>query len=267
MTDRAPAALDERPHAPGDSDWFEVWSFDLVDEGAGIGFHLALEFGGGRAVVRAAVVGEGRPLVSLVADDLPRPRVGLEVRGPGIWASAECETPLDHWSLGLEAFAVTLDDPWDALGAARGDRTPLGADLEWEATTPPVGLPGPGDGYEIPSLAHGEVLVGAERLEVDGVGTWTHRWGPATAVRWSRHRAAGGASRPASLGGRALRVAELRDRTVALAVDGAAIDLELVAVAPAPTARGPVARALVRPVGSPAAWGWLLVGGESVASS
>jgi hypothetical protein len=267
VTERVPTSLDERRHEPGGPGWFEVWSFDLVDAGAGIGFHLALELGGGRAVVRAAVVGEHRALVSLVADDLPPPRVGLEVRGPGIWASAECETPFDHWSLGLEAFAVTLDDPWDALGSARGERTPLGADLEWEATTSPVGLAGPGDGYEIPSIAHGEVLVGAERLAVDGVGAWTHRWGPTPVASWSRHRAAGVASRQALVGDRPVRIPDLLDRSVALAVDGSALDLEVVAVAPAPTARGPVVRALVRRAGSPGTWGWLLLGGESVTST
>lgn len=264
-----PTPLDERPHEPGRPGWWEVWSFDLVDAGAGIGFHLALELGGGRAVVRAAVVREDRALVSLVADDLPPPRVGLEIRGPGVWASAECETPLDHWSLGLEAFAVTLDDPWDALGAARGDRTPLGADLEWEAHSSPVVLPSDeqSTGYEVPAHVHGDVLLGPERLVVDAVGTWAHRWGAASATSWSRHRAAGGPSRPALVGDRPVGIPDLVGRTVAVAVDGSALELDLVAVAPAPTARGPVVRALVRRVGPPGGWGWLLVGGESVASS
>ena len=34
-----------------------------------------------------------------------------------------------------------------------------------------------GGGYEQRCTVHGEVLVGAERLEVDGVGWRTHRWG------------------------------------------------------------------------------------------
>jgi hypothetical protein len=277
VTVRSPAASDERPHPPVGSGWWEVWSFDLVDAAAGLGFHLDLEIvrdaesGVDRSAVRAALVGDGRPLVSLVADDLPRPRVGLEVRGPGIWAAAECETPLDHWSLGLEAFAVALDDPWDALGAARGDRTPLGADLEWEAGSPPVGLPGPGGGYEVPSTVHGEVLVGSERLVLDGVGVWAHRWGPVPTSAWGRHRAAGSVSRPARCGDRPVRIADLRggapDGRVVVTVDGSPLDLDLVAVAPAPTTRGPAVRALVREVGVPDSWGWLLAGGDSVASS
>jgi hypothetical protein len=277
VTERAFAPSDERAHPPSGPHAWEVWSFDLIDPVGRVGFHLSLELcsaaapGGGRAAVRAAVVGEERALVSLVADDLPRPRIGLEVRGPGIWTSAECETPLDHWSLGLEAFAVTLDDPWDALGRALGDRTPLGVDLEWEASSSPVGLPRPGDGYEVPSRVHGEVLVGPERLVLDGVGSWAHWWGSAPAGPWSRHRVAGLPSRRARAGDRPMGVQDLVDvppgGVVGVIVDDFPRDLGLVAVAPAPTGRGPVVRALVRGEGAPDAWGWLLIGGDSVASS
>lgn len=267
MTGRSPAARDERPHPLEGRGAWEVWSFDLIDAGRALGFHLALELADGRAVVRGALLGEGRPLVSLVVEDLPAPRVGLEVRGPGIWAAPECETPLEHWSMGLEAFALTLDDPWDALGVARGDRTPVGADLEWEAAAAPVPLTGAGAGYEVPALAHGELLVGAERLLVDGAGTWAHRWGGASGVGWSRYRAAGLASRPASTQGRPIRVADLRGGLPDVTVEGRTLGGPVVGVAPAPTARGPVVRALLRPDGPAGSWGWLLVGDDSLASS
>ena len=39
------------------------------------------------------------------------PRQGLEVRADGLWGELMCETPLEHWSYGLEAFGVALDDP------------------------------------------------------------------------------------------------------------------------------------------------------------
>ena len=42
--------------------------------------------------------------------EVPLPRQGLEVRAEGLWCELWCETPLEHWTYGLEAFAVQLDD-------------------------------------------------------------------------------------------------------------------------------------------------------------
>jgi hypothetical protein len=115
------------------------------------------------------------------------------------------------------------------------------------------------------------VLVGPERLVLDGVGTWAHRWGSTSAGPWSRYRVAGRSSRGASVGDRPVRTEDLvgvaPGGAVGATVDGSLVDLGLVAVAPAPTARGPVVRALAREVGGSDVWGWLLVGGESVTSS
>src|SRR5207237_456868 len=81
----------------------------------------------------------------------------------GLWAQPICETPHEHWTLGLEAFGVALDDPAVAYHGERGDRVALGLDLEWEAVAPAqasTGLPR----YEQPCAVHGDVLVGDERL-------------------------------------------------------------------------------------------------------
>ncbi|MGH9154751.1 MAG: hypothetical protein ACRD1K_02600 [Acidimicrobiales bacterium] len=135
----------------------------------------------GRAWCWAVLVGTHRPYL-LVRDldlDLPRRPGSRQLRGPGLWADANCETPHAHWSVGLEAFGVALDDPDEALGGERGERTGLGIDLEWEAEGPPVGTAGD---YAAACEVHGEVLVGAgravETLAVDGAGVWRHRWGP-----------------------------------------------------------------------------------------
>jgi len=56
----------------------------------------------------------------------------LVVRGDGLWAELVEETSGEHWTAGLEAFGVRLDDPLDAERGERGERLPLGFDLEWE---------------------------------------------------------------------------------------------------------------------------------------
>ena len=79
----------------------------------------------------------GRIVVADEAVPLPRPTAGLEIRADGLWASLLCETAFEHWSLGLEAFGLRLDD--DAVGDDPpawadlvGERLPVGFDLEWE---------------------------------------------------------------------------------------------------------------------------------------
>lgn len=178
MDDRGADAGWERRHPGGD----ECWSFDFRSgDGALAGFVALTLWGDPRpAWYWAALVGAGRPY--LLVRDLglapPRSAASREVRGDGLWADVNCETPHDHWSVGLEAFGVALDDPDDALGDERGHRTGLGLDLEWEAAGPVVG--GPGD-YAQACRVHGEVLVGAgsrvEASEVDGLGWRRHAWG------------------------------------------------------------------------------------------
>ena len=73
------------------------------------------------------------------------PPVGLDLRGSGLWLSLVDEGD-GRWTIGLEAFALAVDDPDDD----RGDLVPLGLDVEWE------------DG-----VVHGEVLVGDERRQIE----------------------------------------------------------------------------------------------------
>jgi hypothetical protein len=99
----------------------------------------------------------GHAGVIVVRDhDVPLPRVGLEVRAEGLWAELWCETPGEHWTFGLEAFGIRLDDAEEALrpGGEIGERVAVGLDLEWEA----------------PDVVHGDVLVGRERFPIDGRG-------------------------------------------------------------------------------------------------
>ena len=190
---------DERRHPPGpEAGWSEGWYFDFVTADGSLGGFagLALYPQSKTAWYWAALVGVGRRLVMVRDQDIAPPRgESLEIRGGGLWSMLNCETPLDHWSIGLEAFAIALDDPAQAFADERGDRVGLGFDLEWEGVAPPrpvlladgrfaaVGgaiAPPPARNwghYEQSCQVHGEVLVGEEQLTIAGVGQRYHRWG------------------------------------------------------------------------------------------
>jgi hypothetical protein len=93
-----------------------------------------------------------------------------------LWAACNCETPIEHWSLGLEAFAVALDDPGDAYRGERGDLVAFGIDLEWESIGPAFRYPGV-TRYEVSCDVSGEILVGDERIPFGGPGQRDHSWG------------------------------------------------------------------------------------------
>ena len=92
---------------------------------------------GGWAWYHAFLTGPTRQLVAVIDAEVPMPASGLEIRTTGLWATHICETPLDHWTIGLEAFGLGVDDPLEIYGRQFGDRVPLGFDLEWEARTSP----------------------------------------------------------------------------------------------------------------------------------
>lgn len=177
----APDPSWERRH-PGDREW---WSFDFCASDARLAGFLGLTLHPRprpAAWYWAALVGDGRPYL-LVRDleiEAPRRAGSREVRADGLWADVNCETPFEHWSVGLEAFGVAMEDPDEALGAERGDRTGLGLDLEWEAVAAVVGSEGD---YDQPCEVHGEILVGAgsvvETMAFEGHGWRRHGWAPA----------------------------------------------------------------------------------------
>lgn len=175
------AVVDERRHSSGPEPlWGESWYFDFFDEEGSVGgwVRIGLYPNLGVAWYHAFVVGPGRPIVAVSDLEAPLPSAaGLELRTHGLWADHVCETPLDHWTVGNEAFGLGVDDP-NALYAPVpvGDRVPVGLDLEWET----AGIPyhyGATTRYEIPCTVHGEVLVGDERLAIDGHGQRDHSWG------------------------------------------------------------------------------------------
>jgi len=112
-------------------------------------------------ILAGPALGEGTVVVRDRA--LPRPAPGSSaIRGEGLWLEAVCETPGEHWSFGLEAFGLRVECAPEVVGTLsddelRGERIPVGADLEWEA-----------DGQ-----VHGEVMVGTRRVDVAGTGELT----------------------------------------------------------------------------------------------
>lgn len=167
MAPRRPAVLRDRAGAPRTLDGVEWTGLDFADErGATAGFvRLAVPApgDGGPAWFWAYVIVPGVGLVVVRDHDVPPPRRGaeeggLEIRADGLWAELTCEVADEHWTFGLEAFGVVLDDPLgapvDAFGGEIGERVAVGYDLEWET----------------PRLVHGEVLVGRARFAVDGGG-------------------------------------------------------------------------------------------------
>lgn len=181
---RHPPPVWERRH-PGRP---ESWSFDFLAPDGDLGGFVGLTIWSTPRLAWywAALVGRRRPYL-LVRDlevEPPRSPTSREIRAEGLWADINCETPHEHWSLGLEAFGVGLEDPDEALAGERGDRTGLGLDLEWEAGSGIVGAEGR---YGQACTVHGEILVGGsggpvESIAFDGRGWRRHAWGPA--VDW-----------------------------------------------------------------------------------
>lgn len=174
------AASDERRHdaAPG----LEGWTFELAGPALRGRVRLTLDAGHGRAGYLADLEPAGRGRI-VVADDavpLPRPAAGLEVRAEGLWASLYCETPFEHWTLGLEAFGLRVDDEDDGAAGTWadlvGERVAVGFDLDWELRHPPAPLTD-GAGYTQDGVVFGEVLLERERFDVEVPAVREHWWG------------------------------------------------------------------------------------------
>ncbi len=174
-------ADDELRHVPGDDLlWNESYYLDFFSADGDLGGYVRIGLYPNLGVswYWACVVGRDRPLVTVIDDVAPMPAPGsLEIRTDGLWADHHVETPHEHFSLGLEAFGIALDDPADVYRRAYGERTPLGFDLEWETDGNPFRYPDFLPRYEIPCRVHGEILVGSEAIDFDGFGQRDHSWG------------------------------------------------------------------------------------------
>jgi hypothetical protein len=148
-----------------------TWGVDFARDDGTAGFLRLLRFGN-RCWCWAYLVGPSIGLVVVRDPDVAPPRRTeiLDVRSEGLWMELVCETPDEHWTYGVEAFAVRLDDPDDALRGEIGERLPMGVDLEWET-----------DGSGATGTVHGELLIRDARIELEAPGVLRNATAPATA--------------------------------------------------------------------------------------
>jgi hypothetical protein len=196
---------DELDHFVGPtSAWTETWEFRAatVDLSLAVVAAVVRRPAEGQLSYWAAVLGRSRPTVALVEHEIDAPRVGLELRASGLWADHVCEEPHRRWSLGLEAFALALDDPLDLVSTGRGLPLALGFDLEWETPEAPAPIDsGLDSGYVAHGTARGDVQVGDAALTFDGPGHRLHRWGtgPAFPSWWCVPRGSGAGPIPCAI--------------------------------------------------------------------
>ena len=130
-----------------------------------------------RTCVRIAVLERDELPIGLIDVELPSPKPAntWEIRGSGIWCEMVCETPLTHWSYGLEAFALAVDEPRDLVDTGIGHRVPLGWELDFEASGPATWLSD--SCYVQAGVGHGIMLSADGEREIDGRTRRWHWWG------------------------------------------------------------------------------------------
>ncbi len=174
-----PAPADDRRHrANGHRWWAERWCFEVVDRSglaAFVEYTLLPQQRMGWFV--AAVSRPGEDMVLCRDPEVPFPsNEVLEIRSGALWSHAICEEPLSRWTVAMEAFALGMEDPYQAWTNEVGDRIGIACDLEWEGTSRAETSVEP-DHYAVWAVVHGDLQVGDDRWDVDGVGRWSHRWG------------------------------------------------------------------------------------------
>ncbi len=170
----------ELHHEPGaDTYWNESWYFDFASADGSLGGYVRVGLYPNLNTVWywACVVGEGRPLVTVIDHAVPLPGAGsLELSHAGLRADHLCESPGQSWRLTLDAPAISVDDAADVYHSAPGKPVKLRLDLVW--TTANAVFPQlDHNRYEVPCRVHGEIGVGGERIDLDGWGERDHSWG------------------------------------------------------------------------------------------
>ncbi len=174
----------------GDPNWVEVWDqwFVIPEDGIGGYVRLTIRPHDGVSWYWGSIIGlAGRPLITVLADDLPLPQRGsMELRGPAIWTETTVLRPFEHLTTDLEAFGVAIDEPTEVWDGAFGDRVALGLEFDWDTEGTPGPSPVPGTtGYRLVGQMHGEVLLDETRWELEGVGVRDHWWGvPDSTPTW-----------------------------------------------------------------------------------
>lgn len=142
----------------------------LVASGSGLAVAVQFEQRDGVAAFQTVVFGL-ESTVSPSPPSGPRPVVisalhitfgqGWELRTSGLWAEQVRERPFDHWSYGLEAFALAIDEPDELIRSGLGHRVALGWEIDFVATESPLDASGGGPGsFNQIGTVEGLVLTG-----------------------------------------------------------------------------------------------------------
>lgn len=156
---------------PADAD-IDIVDLEFVaDDGTLAGLlRLDLRRRAGATRFLASILERGADPVTVLDHDLPLATGAFEFRASGVWVELCCEEPLDHWTVGLEAFGLALPPDSVVTPDSFGDRVPLGLDLDLDT----VGAPeGDAAGFSLEVRVHGEVLVADRAYEIDAVGRRT----------------------------------------------------------------------------------------------
>jgi len=171
-------ASDEREREPGDGeDWQEAHRLDAFFPSirASVSLMIAKHPARNCASFVAAFLRFSELPIVLVEMEVPLPAKRWEIRSSGLWADHVCESALEHWSYGLEAFALEIDHPAEMLREAKGIRVPLGWELEFESSEPASWL-GPMCYVQV-GETHGIVLTEDGETPVEGTSLRSHWWG------------------------------------------------------------------------------------------
>lgn len=166
-----------RPHA-GLDDTIDLEWVDRRQELAGL-LRVSVRPSAGATWFLAVVHPRGATPVVVLDWELPLVSHAFEFRAPGIWTDLVCETPIEQWTVGLEAFGIAVEPTEPLRPDSVGERTAIGLDLDVEAATAPDEED---DGFAHEATVCGEVLLGTEAWEIDAVGTRRRRWDG----RWPR---------------------------------------------------------------------------------
>lgn len=119
----------------------------------------------------------GELAVVLAEEDIVAPAERWELRASGLWADMICEQPFKHWTYGLEAFGLAIDEPDELLGRGYGDRVPLGWELDFESSADKIATIDELDGYSQTGEMHGIVLLAEGSVPIEGEALRHHWWG------------------------------------------------------------------------------------------
>ncbi len=149
----------------------DVWEIAGRDVAAGVDLRLAIEARGTVASISLVVTVDGLGFVTVLDPAVPMPRRGLEFRAPGLWLDVSVAEALVQATLGVEAFAVVVDTVEQIGPDARGDRVPLGIDVDWTTTGRRDSI-----GLDLECGVFGDIVIGDRRLRIDGTGRRSHHW-------------------------------------------------------------------------------------------